>query len=188
MILIYHVGHCYTGCMRRLSQSEFESVLSNSGLKPRLKTELKFFKSAAHVSGAWEEYELLAITDRTGDKGVLLLEPDNELFLVQYEISRRIIDYKTGRARAIICDFCYTWQPGSNAASIVFMDAKTKHKVGFLCCGDLECSRHVRTLSKAALVSRAQLRENISNEDRVSRLKRRLQTKIDQLGLSPVAV
>lgn len=179
---------CYTSLMRTITQKDFDEILKNSDLKPRAKSELRFVKSVAAISDDWSDYELVSISDRTNDKGVLLVELGNDLFLAQYEISRRIIDYKTGRGRAIICDFCYTWQPGTNAASIVFTHAKTKHKVGFLCCGDLMCSKHVRTLTKASVVSRAQLRENMSNENRVVRLRDRLSHKIHQLELLPVVL
>ena len=97
-----------------------------------------------------------------------------------------MIDSATGRYRAIICDFCYTWQPGSNAASITFKQAVTNNSIRWLCCVDLDCSRHVRTLTKASVVSRAQLREDITNEGRVLRLKQRLIEKIDQLSLPSV--
>jgi hypothetical protein len=172
--------------MRTITQSHFNELLQESAIKAKVKTELKFVRSVADL-GDWSIYELVGISDRTGDKGVLLVQPYEELYLVEYAISRRIIDYNTGRGRAIICDFCYTWQPGSNAASITFTHATTKHKVSFLCCGDLLCSRHVRSLTPAALVSRSQLREDMSNEDRVARLKDRLLVKIRQLELTAVS-
>lgn len=99
---------------------------------------------------------------------------------------KKVIDFKTGRRRAIICDFCYTWQPGSNAASITF-STNAKRKIRFMCCADLKCSQHVRTLTKASIVSRTQLRENMTNETRVLRLKQRLKEKIGQLDLLAVS-
>lgn len=173
--------------MRTITQKDFDEILTNSDLKPRVKSELKFVKSTATMGDNWSDYELVAISDRTDDKGVLLFELDDTLFLGYYELSRKIVDHKTGRGRAIICDFCYTWQPGTNAASIVFTHAKTKRKVGFLCCGDLLCSKHVRTLTKASIVSRSQLRESMSNDERVIRLRERLSHKIQQLELTPIA-
>lgn len=169
--------------MRTLNQNSFEEVMDKANIKSRLKTELKFTKSIENLSDDWAEYELLAIKDRTNDRGILLLEPNDALYIVQYDISRKVIDSKSGRRRAIICDFCYTWQPGSNAASITFTIANTKRKTRFICCGDLQCSSHVRTLTKAALTSRSQLREDMTNETRVLRLKNRLRDKIIQLEL-----
>ena len=172
--------------MHTLSREQFDHILENADIKPRLKKELKFETSTKNLPADWSEFELIDIADRTGSKGILLLQPGNSLYLAQYEIIRRIIDANTGRDRAIICDFCYTWQPGSNAASITFTHAATKHKIRFLCCGDLACSQHVRTQTKASLVSRSQLRESLSNEERVERLKTKLSEKIIDLGLQKI--
>jgi hypothetical protein len=49
----------------------------------------------------------------------------------------------------------------------------------------LECSKHVRNLTSAARTSRAQLREDIDNDQRVARLKQRLQEVSELLGLEP---
>ena len=172
--------------MHTLDLDSFNELLKNTDIKSRVKSELKFVKSTEGLANDWSDYELISISDRTNNKGILLLEPDGELFIVQYELSRKITDFKTGRSRAVICDFCYTWQPGSNAASILFSVSSTKSKIGFLCCGDLKCSQHVRSLTKAGIVSRTQLRENMTNEDRVIRLKNRLRDKITQLELIKV--
>jgi hypothetical protein len=172
--------------MKTFNQQEFVEMLQQTDIKPRLKRDLKFVTSTAHLPQSWADYEILSITDRTGDKGVLLLQPENVLFIAQYELSRSVVDSQTGRGRAIICDFCYTWQPGPTAASITFTHSKTKNKIRFLCCSDLECSQHVRTKTKASIMSRAQLRESLSNEDRVARLKTKLQTLIEHLGIETV--
>lgn len=144
--------------MITLNQEEFSHILQQVDIKSRLKKELKFVASTAGLADSWTDYELVAISDRTGDKGVLLLQPEGELYIAQYELSGRIVDSSTGRDRAIVCDFCFTWQPGSSAASITFTHAISKHSIRFLCCRDLACSRHVRTATKASIVSRAQLR------------------------------
>ncbi|MDN5274463.1 MAG: hypothetical protein JWP06_364 [Candidatus Saccharibacteria bacterium] len=172
--------------MKTFSQNVFNSILQQVDMKPRLKKELKFVASASRLLDDWSSYELVSIADRTGDKGVLLLRPEDALYVTPYELSRRIVDSSTGRDRAVICDFCYTWQPGSNAASITFPHADTKHSIRLLCCADLDCSQHVRTATQASVVSRARLREDLTNEDRVERLKQRLVKNIEQLGLKPV--
>lgn len=174
--------------MKTFSQDSFNALLEHTDIKPKLKRELRFVSSTNNLAKDWSDYEFVAITDRTGDRGILLLQPADKLYIAPYELSRRIIDSKTGRARAIICDFCYTWQPGSNAASIIFTNKGAKHSIGFLCCGDLNCSQHVRTATKASVVSRTQLRESLTNEDRIARLKMKLAKKIEQLGLSPTDV
>jgi len=172
--------------MRTLSQVDFNAIVLQIGIKPRLIKDLKFARSTSHLSAGWSDIELLAIEDRTGDEGVLLIQPEDKLYAVQYELSRRIVDSRTGRDRAIICDFCYTWQPGSGAASITFTHASKKHSVRFLCCADLACSGHARTVTKAVVVSRAHLKESILNDERVARLKTRLIEKINDLRLEAV--
>ena len=87
----------------------FQELTAQIDIKPRLKRDLKFVVSTAKLQDKWASYELIPITDRTGDKGVLLLQPKDELYVVQYELSRRIVDTNTGRDRAIICDFCFSW-------------------------------------------------------------------------------
>ena len=173
--------------MRTLDQDSFNDLLKDTTIKPRIVSELKFVKSVEKLTEDWSNYELLAITDRTNEKGILLLEPDTDLYAVQYELSKKVIDFKSGRRRAIICDFCYTWQSGSNAASITFSIGNSKRKVRFICCADLRCSMHVRTTTKESVMSRTQLRENMTNEDRILRLKDRLREKISQLDLEKLS-
>lgn len=174
--------------MITLDREEFDTLLSQITIKARLKKELKFVTSVAHLSKDWSNYELVSIADRTGDSGLLLMQPADTLFAVQYELSRRIIDSSTGRDRAIICDFCSTWQPGSNAASITFTVNHLDHSVRLLCCADLNCSQHVRTITKASKISRAQLRENMTDDKRIERLKYRLTQIIKQLSLKELEV
>lgn len=175
--------YCYTLNMQTLSQEQFNRLLKTATIRPRLKADIRFVKSIEKLPDDWSDLEIVAISDKTGDKGILLLQPENDLYIVEYELSRKIADSSTGRMRAVICDFCYTWQSGSNAASILFTIPDSKSKIGFLCCGDLRCSDHVRTLTKASLLSRSQLREDMTNEDRVERLRRRLAEKVERLGL-----
>ena len=172
--------------MRTLDQDSFNDLLKHTTIKPRIISELKFVKSVENLAEDWSNYELLSITDRTNEKGILLLEPATDLYAVQYELSKKVIDFKSGRRRAIICDFCYTWQSGSNAASITFSTGNSKRKVRFICCADLRCSMHVRTMTREAVMSRAQLHENMTNEDRILRLKDKLRDKITQLELTPI--
>lgn len=175
--------------MKTYTQDQFSLLIEQSAIKPRLKKELKFVSSTSQLPNDWSDFELIAIADRTGSKGVLLLQPDTELYIASYELTRRIVDSQTGRERAVICDFCYTWQPGSNAATITFLQAgSSTHSIGYLCCADLACSEHVRTKTKASIVSRARLRENITGEDRIERLKTKLRAKIQQLVLVPIEI
>src|SRR6185437_10684353 len=137
----------------------------------------------------WHETELLAITDRNNTKGALLIAPDDIVHAAAYEISRGIANKQTGRAQPIICDFCRTWQTGSNAGRITFQkDTRSLHSISFLCCADLKCSQHVRDKTNASHTSRAQLREDLTSEQRVTRLKERLRQILIDLSLEPINV
>jgi len=174
--------------MRQITQDQFTALVGEAKIKSRLKNELRFAASTVNVApGDWNDLELMNITDRTGVKGALLLEPDNEIFILSYELSRGITNRLTGRSSPVICDFCKTWQSGNNAARISFSkDMRSLNSVTFLCCCDLACSSHVRTKTKASISSRAQLREDLTNEQRIERLKERLRVLINDMHLEPL--
>lgn len=111
------------------------------------------------------------------------MQPDDTPSIIAYELAQGVAAKSTGRAQPVICDFCRTWQRGSNAASITLQpDYRSNASTTFLCCADLDCSRHVRTLTAAAKMSRAQLREDLNDSGRVERLKDRLRQIIVQLS------
>lgn len=175
--------------MNILTQEKFNDLIKQAYVKPRLKKEVRFVASTANLSDSdWEERELLSIADRTGSKGVLLIQPDEELFIISYEISNGLTDKSTGRSKPVICDFCRTWQAGNNAARITFRkDLQSLNSSTFLCCADLACSSHVRGKTLAAKNSRAQIREDLNNEQRVERLKNYLRNFITEMELKPVS-
>lgn len=174
--------------MITLDQTMFDTVAQQAGVKPRIRADLKFVTSTAALADDWSEYEVLSVGDKSGRNGVLLLQPGEKLYAAPYELIPITASATTGRAQAIICDFCYTWQRGSNAASITLTHASTKRGIRFLCCGDLKCSSHVRTETKAAVLSRTQLHENLTDDDRVFRLKERILDKIQNLDLKPISL
>lgn len=169
----------YTGthCMKQLSLDDFTALIAQAKLKPRLKAELRFVASTVGMSVEdWHNTEFLAVTTRSAAKGVVLLSPGETIYVLPFELTKSLVDKRTGRAQPIICDFCRSWQPGSNAGSITFYkDKQSMNSVTFLCCADLQCSKHVRGLTVASKLSRAQLREDLTSEQRVERLKERLQ-------------
>jgi hypothetical protein len=171
--------------MQKIIAKQFESLLEQAHIKPRLRRELRFTPGTYM---GWDDLEFIGITDRNGDRGVLLIEPYKQLFVVPYELSRRITDRQTGRTKPIICDICYTWQAGSNAGRITFLRPADAHTITFLCCADLDCCNHVRNKTKAASLSRAQLHEDLTTEQRIERLKARLQQLASDLGLMPLLV
>lgn len=173
--------------MKMFDLHQFDILLNAAPIKPRLKGELRFVKSTEGMNEQdWQERELLAIAAKSGNKGVLLLAPDDNIYMLPYEISTGITS-KTGQAQPIICDFCRTWQSGTRSGSIVFPKGSRSHdKIGFLCCADLRCSLHVRGKTDAAQTSRSQLREDLVPEQRIDRLKERLQKLVADLELAPV--
>ncbi len=175
--------------MKSINLDQFNELIKKATIKPRLKRELRFVTSTTNIAPEdWQELELVAIADRTGAKGVLLLAPSDDLFIFPYELSTRALtNRQTGRSQPIICDLCRTWQAGSNAAVISFRkDTQSMNSVSYLCCADLACSNHARSKTTASIASRAQLHEDLTNGQRVERLKNQLQKLTDNIGLEPV--
>ena len=157
--------------MRQLTSELFQKLLEQAPIRPRVKREVRFVSSVTGMDdGQWAATELIAISDRAGNKGVLVFEADDEqVFLASYELKRGITS-STGKAQPIICDFCRTWQTGSRSGSITLdKPGRDAGSITFLCCADLQCSRHARSLTDAAKTSRSQLREDLTDEQRVER-------------------
>ena len=176
--------------MKKLTLESFNELIELAKLKPRLKSELRFVTSTVHMSDEdWSETELLAISDRSGNKGILIISTDNKTtYVLPCEFKKGITSSTTGRAQAIICDFCATWQSGSRAGSILFTKVKqSSANIGYLCCGDLACSKHVRSKTSASRTSRAQLREDMDTTQRIARLKKKLHIILDDLQVVPIS-
>lgn len=172
--------------MRKLTQELFQRLLDQTTIRPRVKREVRFTTSAALLSDEdWPITELLAISDRAGNKGVLIMQPEaDELFMTSYELTRGLKS-STGRTQPIVCDFCRTWQTGGRSGSVTLAKpGRDTGSITFLCCADLRCSRHVRNLTSAAKTSRAQLREDMTDEQRVDRLRQRIKEICNLLALS----
>ncbi len=173
--------------MRILSPELFQQVINATVIRPRIKREVRFATATTQLSDEdWHTTELLAISDRAGNKGILLLEDiDNNLYAAGYEVSRGITS-SNGKAQPIICDFCRTWQTGSRSGSVTLhKPGRDAGSISFLCCADLQCSRHVRNLTPASKTSRSQLREDMDNDQRVARLRTRIKEIAGQLGIQP---
>ncbi len=174
--------------MQKLSLSQFNEMLELSIVKPKLKRELKFTVSTSLIADEdWGKLELLSIKDKNGNKGVLIVDIRSGTYLLPYELNKLSASSTTGRSSPILCDFCMTWQSGARAGSISFTYIKgSTANVSFLCCEDLLCSMHVRTLTSASRISRAQLREDINDSKRISRLSKRLESLMVTLGAVPI--
>jgi len=176
--------------MKKLDLAQFNELIAASVVKPRLKKELRFTSSVEHLSDQdWNTFELLAITDRSGNKGVLVVELDAQTYILPAEFKKGITSSLSGRPQPITCDFCVTWQSGTRAGSILFINVKKSgSNVGYLCCADLLCSKHIRSLTDASKTSRSQLREDMTTEQRVERLRYRLKNILESLQVSPITL
>jgi len=174
--------------MINLDLDRFNQILEASTVKPRLKRELRFVTSTAPMlDNDWLGTEMIAVKDRSGNNGVLIVEIDSGMYVLPFSVKSLSVSAATGRAQPVICDLCVTWQSGSRAGSITFIGAKkSSSNVAYLCCADLACSKHVRTKTDASKISRAQLREDLDNEQRVARLKLRLEDMMKYLQAVPI--
>ncbi len=147
-------------------------------IKPRVLRDLRFNPETVND---WALRDFLAVWTRSGNDGVLVSTLGEELSLTPFSMSRTITDAKTGRSKSVTCDLCYTWQRGNNAASIALTRRSDGHTRAVLCCADLLCSLHVRNLTPQAKLSRSQLHEDMTTEQRVERLQRKLHTLLTEL-------
>ena len=152
--------------MNRLTREEFRQTVTAAGVKPRLRKILRFVPEEVTE---WDCRDFLAVTDKSGREGVLLYGNTVASFTLTPRGSKA-----SGQVAAVICDICATWQRGTASATLtLYKDAR--RSVSHLVCGDLNCSLHVRGITAAGLYSRSQIRENITAENRVARLRKRLE-------------
>lgn len=157
--------------MKPLGRQQFAVLITRARVKPRIQRELRFVpEEISH----WEDRDFLAVTNKSQTEGVLVVPFIDRV--LPFEL--RMVKTKASGAlpAAVICDFCATWQRGSNISTITF--SKDRRSVSFLVCGDLDCSLHVRDKTEAARLSRTQLREDISEEARIKRLLARMTTAL----------
>lgn len=160
--------------MNVITREELTEIVKKANIKPRIRRELRFVPEEV---GGWGERDFLVVTNRSRSEGVLVA-PLGELYVASFQLQKRLPN-KMGRVEAIICDFCATWQRGSNSAVISFY--KDGSTISFLCCADLDCSLHVRGKTAAAKLSRTQLRESNSTEQRVARLRTKLERILSEI-------
>lgn len=159
--------------MNAIDRQQLVELLDGSTIKPRLKRGLRFIPEEITD---WADRDFLSITNRNRSEGLLIMPIGASLSLSPFQMQPRKPN-KTGRIEAIVCDFCLTWQRGANSALISF-SKREGSTVSYLCCGDLLCSLHVRDKTDEAKLSRVQLRETITVEKRIDRLRDRLLDKV----------
>ena len=156
-----------------LTRHEFATRVKMAGIKPRLRRILRYVPEEIITP---EQRDFLAVTDKSGSEGVLIYGEQT----VSFELVPRAAK-SSGSVAAIICDICATWRRGPESATIAFAKS-ARTTVSYLVCADLDCSLHVRALTNAGVVSRSQIREDITPEKRVVRLTTRLDAILDGLG------
>lgn len=161
-------------------------IVASLRLSKSLQKRLNMSSLGSTPETLWTSYEIIGLPTKDGTAGVLIIEMQDDLYATPYELGV-VGDKSTGRAKPVICDFCKTWQAGGRAGSITFRtERRSLNSVSFLCCLDLKCSLHVRDMTEAAKSSRAQLREDVSQEYRIERLKDKLGTLVQRLNLKPI--
>lgn len=160
--------------MKPLDRQQFSLLITEALVKPRLKKELRFVPEEIT---AWEERDFLAVFNKSRTEGVLIVPFAHRV--VSFELRPLTPKSNGALPAAVICDFCVTWQRSAYVAAITFR--KDRHSITYLVCEDLECSRHVRGRTAASQLSRTQLREDISDEGRIERLRQRVAAALESL-------
>jgi len=171
--------------MKAITADVLERAADHLKLNKNLRKRLSLAAAFDADTTGWENFELFGVPTKDYQAGVLFIELDEKLYATSYEIGG--LAGKTGLAKPIICDFCKTWQAGGRAGSVTFpTKRRSADSVSFLCCQDLLCSLHVRNLTSAAKTSRSQLREDMTPERRVERLRAKLTVLVNRLNLEPI--
>lgn len=148
-----------------LTREALRERVNSARIKPRLRRILRYVPEEIND---WEYRDFLVVMDRARHEGVLIYEQ----YTLPFTLTARAYNAQ-GRTEAIICDLCATWRRGTESAVMTFPKGERAH-VSHLVCADLECSLHVRGLTNASRLARTQIREQITPEGRVNRLRTRV--------------
>lgn len=150
--------------MKAIDVEVLPELLAAHGVTRRLVRELKL----NFDDYDWNEHEFAVVYNRQKSAGVLIFDS----VPLEFTITKRKAG-TSGRIEPIICDLCRTWRRGSESAMISFK--RGGGSVTHLCCATLDCSANVRMQTKAAILSKTQLREQVTPERRIERLVENLQ-------------
>lgn len=156
--------------MYTITREGFTERIATAHIKPRLRKILRFVPEEITD---WDARDFLAVTDKSGNEGVLLYRDVTVPFTLSPRVART-----GGQVAAIICDICATWRRGPESA-VLTLPKGDRRSVSYLVCADLNCSLHVRAMTDAGMVSRSQIREDITPERRIERLHERLAAILD---------
>jgi hypothetical protein len=169
--------------MIKITKRMFEKIVSNVVKTKKFRDEF----SSNFSEQACFDSEMYAIPRKDEAYGIVLLESGSDLYVLRFYRTGRITDV-SGRARTIICDFCSTRVSGNLASRIKFESIDKKRSVYWLCCYQLNCSQNARGTTDTAKLSRIFIKETISDEKRVERLKSKISKLIEYLGINPYEV
>lgn len=151
--------------MHKITREEFAERVVVARIKPRLRKILRFVPEEITE---WDSRDFLVVTDKAGNEGVLMYQDTTVPFALSPRMAR-----SGGRVAAIICDICATWRRGPESAVLTLPKGDSR-SVSYLVCADLDCSLHVRGMTNAGILSRSQIREDITPDRRTERLRERL--------------
>ncbi|HSW90546.1 MAG TPA: FBP domain-containing protein [Candidatus Saccharimonadales bacterium] len=151
--------------MHKITREEFVERVASARIKPRLRKTLRFVPEEVTE---WDSRDFLAVTDKSGNEGVLLYQDTTIPFTLSPRVART-----GGRVAAIICDICATWRRGPESA-VLTLPKGDNRTVSYLVCADLNCSLHVRGMTDAGILSRSQIHEDITPDRRQERLRERM--------------
>lgn len=175
--------------MNVLNEKIFAGMMDTSGFRARFKRDLQFKASVADFPDLdWSQLELLPVWNRSGNGGILVFQPNDQLYCLPFEIQRQLMN---GASQAsMICNFCCTWHNNNGAGLLLYYppDLQDGNTVGTNVCYDLKCSEHVRTKTDAAIRSRVQLPETMTEDARIRRLKLRLTQFIEASKIQTVTI
>lgn len=152
--------------MKLPTREELIELLKEQRISKRLIRDLRYVPEAITYP---EFRDFLTVMNKSSSEGVLLYEG----YVVPFSLTKRSAN-RSGRIEAIICDICASWRRGTGSAVLTFKKSATR-SASFLVCLDLDCSLHVRDMTEASKLSRTQLREHMTPEARVERLRIRLE-------------
>lgn len=174
--------------MKIISTKLANEIIAKLKISKNLQKRLRLSALSDMSEAEWKNYEVIGLPTKDNAAGILFIELEHNLYAIPYEIGG-VGDKSTGRSKPVICDFCKTWQAGGRAGSVTFRpERRSLNSISFLCCLDLKCSLHVRDMTTAAKTSRAQLREDITQDYRIERLKDKLTLLIKRLNLEPIII
>lgn len=151
--------------MHKVAREEFAERARQARIKPRLRKILRFVPEEITD---WEARDFIAVTDKSGNEGALLYQDETVPFTLSPRVARA-----GGQVAAVICDICATWRRGPESA-VLTLPKGDNRSVSYLVCADLQCSLHVRGMTDAGILSRSQIREDITPDRRIERLRERL--------------